>query len=386
MQCMPSLRMKRISPFAVLLALAGLWLAGLLFIPAARQDRVFGGDLFGDYRMPRTCASAPNTYRPDGLDRAHACYPAVAYLIARAFPEDVKVGGTIFMIVGLVALIVTLVILAGELGSGWLAVAALVASSPMLFAAYASNQILLAMSGVCLFFAWRGSDCAWRRGFAIGGLALAVALKIIPALFALVLVKERRWRDVFALGVSSAVLFLVPFVWCGGVKGFMDFIECLRLHADFFGIRDSWGFIGIDRSIRLGLGMGIESVRATYYLSRGANMAFALACLWGFWRTELWKGRGHSFVLLSIAVVMLPGGSVIYTALLLIPAMLVRYADGMGWVEALLWVAIFCPMQIPVGRGSANALLAAVAILGLGVVNLLGCRQSGADAAEVCHG
>ena len=98
--------------FRVLLVSAAVWLAGLLFVPGARQERVFGDELFGDYRMPRTCAAAACTYRPEGLDRAHACYPALAYLIARLFPEDTRIGGRVFTAFGTVVMLAGLTVLA----------------------------------------------------------------------------------------------------------------------------------------------------------------------------------------------------------------------------------------------------------------------------------
>ena len=350
--------------FRVLLVSAAVWLAGLLFVPGARQERVFGDELFGDYRMPRTCAAAACTYRPEGLDRAHACYPALAYLIARLFPEDTRTGGRVFTAFGTVVMLAGLTVLARRRKVPTLAaVAALAASSPSLFAAYASNQVMLAIGALCLFFAWKDDETPWRRWIALFCLALAAALKIIPVLFALVLVRERRWRALAFTGIVCAALFFLPFAWCGGVGGFRDFLECLRLHADFFGIRDSWGFVGIDRTIRLGLGMGIDSTRDTLLVSRTANIVFALACLWGFWRE---RQEGISLTLLSIAVLVLPGGSVIYTALFLIPALLVRAEEGMMRLEALAWFAIFVPIQVPLGAGSANAMLVAVAVLYLG--------------------
>jgi hypothetical protein len=164
----------------------------------------------------------------------------------------------------------------------------------------------------------------------------------------------------------------VPLAWCGGIDGFRDFLECLRLHADFFGIRDSWGFVGIDRSIRLGLRLGIDSTRDTFLLSRSANVVFASACLWGFWSA---REKGVSLALLSIAVIVLPGSSVIYTALFLIPALVLRAEEGMMRSEALAWLAIFIPIQLPLGSGSANAMIVAVAILYLGICHLAAARE-----------
>ena len=359
--------------FRVLLASAAVWLAGLALVPGARQERVFGGELFGDYRMPRTCAAAESTYRPEGLDRAHACYPALAYVIARIFPEETMSGGAVFAAVGAAVMLAGLVALVRRRKvPALVTVVALLASSPSLFAAHASNQIMLAVGGVCLFFAWKDDESAWLRWIALASLAFACALKIIPAIFALVLAKERRWREFAVVGVVGAALFFVPFAWCGGIDGFRDFLECLRLHADFFGIRDSWGFVGIDRSIRLGLRLGIDSTRDTFLLSRSANVVFASACLWGFWSA---REKGVSLALLSIAVIVLPGSSVIYTALFLIPALVLRAEEGMMRSEALAWLAIFIPIQLPLGSGSANAMIVAVAILYLGICHLATARE-----------
>lgn len=241
----------------------------------------------------------------------------------------------------------------------------------------------LAIAGICLFFAWKDAP-GWRRAVALAALSAAIALKLVPVFLAFTLVVERRWRDFLAVAFLSAALLFVPFLWYGGFPAFRDFLECLRIRGDYYGIRETWGFVGLDRCLRLGLGLPVESTRETFWLSRSLNVLFALACLTSC-ALRCWRDRdarrmdSTALLLLAVAMIVLPGASVIYNSLFLVSAFLARLApaepDGgsLSSCEALAWFALFCPLQIPFSFSSANVPLAALSMLVLGFCVL--CRS-----------
>ena len=65
------------------------------------------------------------------------------------------------------------------------------------------------------------------------------------------------------------------------------------------------------------------------------------------------------------AISFLPAPAQPYTGLYLAPAMLLAVKAPRLACEPLLWLAVFCVLQIPLGSGSANHALAGLAHLAL---------------------
>ena len=148
----------------------------MMACPAAQQQRVFccqGKVWFEDYRMPRECAAAAASYRPENVERKDACYAPIAYDLAKCFPRDHHVGGSLFAVLaaGLMAIAAFLLArrLTGRDGTPALPlcfVASVLLSAPMLFVFGTGNQLPLAIAGICLFFAWK-DESGWRRPAAL---------------------------------------------------------------------------------------------------------------------------------------------------------------------------------------------------------------------------
>ena len=351
---------------------AGLvWVALLWLVPAAHQAHVFyqdGASAFEDYRMPQMCVASAKTYEPDGLARHDAPYPALGYAVARAFPRDTLKGGMLFTAFSI------LVLLAGAwllTRSGW-AVAATVFMAPVLHAIGLGNQIVLTLGGVLVFLAWK-DERGWKKSVAFLALAAASALKILPAVFGLALVKERRWRDCLALGFAGALLAFVPFAWFGGLEGLAAFVGNLHLHADHYGPLSRFGFVPIDRSIRLLAGLPVSSIRATFALDRVLNLGLVCLCLLTWWRT-----RCRAVELLMLAAVAVCGSSVAqyYAGMYLLPAVLLwgreRPASG---TEKLLFFLALCPLQFPWANGGVNILMTDFCLLLLAGLSFFRCER-----------
>ena len=62
-------------------------------------------------------------------------------------------------------------------------------------------------------------------------IAIASAFKITPAIFGLIYIKEKRYKEAFRLVVYGVIFFFLPFVFTGGVEGFKAFLEALSLQS-----------------------------------------------------------------------------------------------------------------------------------------------------------
>lgn len=89
----------------------------------------------------------------------------------------------------------------------------LMLSVPFLYTVERGNIILLSFIGTLAFFVMKDSEKRWVRDVGYLCLAFAAAIKIYPAIFGFVLVKEKRYKDALRLAIYGIVVFAVPFLF-----------------------------------------------------------------------------------------------------------------------------------------------------------------------------
>ena len=381
------------------LAAAGLlWGALFAWHPQGLEARVFferGRMFFADFRAVRTCAEGG--FATDRQPLHDSCYPPLGALLAKPFPLT---AGAWFTGAGMVLWVVAFWTLLtrrdenGEDGSGreavvaGLAVVGCLLSSIMLHACEWGNQILYAAAAVTLFVAWWDAPLAYRRAVAALALAVAAVLKVTPTLLAgLYLVRwwtareaevRRESLRAGALFLAAAiVLFVVPFAGYDGWTGFCQWFSNALANAAHYVHKGAWGFVPLDRTVRVLLHLDVSTPWPGIGLTRGLSAALGLACLGkaalcAYRRT----GRTDDLLLLLVAAMLLiPGNMHVYTGLYLLPVLALRLRAGMRWMEAACWFALLCPLQIPLGAGCLNHPLANLAFLALVAAAL--CRNGG---------
>ena len=90
------------------------------------------------------------------------------------------------------------------------------------------NSVLLTVGLLSIALAWRNDPSKVKREMAMVLIAVCAGLKIYPAIFGLLYLKEKRWKETIRLVIYGVVLFFVPFLFFGGIEGFKSFLETLR--------------------------------------------------------------------------------------------------------------------------------------------------------------
>lgn len=195
-----------------------------------------------------------------------------------------------------------------------LGVAAILLSSPSLFLIERGNLLLLTLAALLFFFCFRKSDQKWQRILAGLALALASAMKLYPAVFALLYLKEKKIREFIFVTITGFALLIIPFFIFNGVSSIEDFV------------------IGMSASVNAELGMGNN-----YSFSNLIRILYALICgkigqigiigsIIPFVLTIttylLAKNEWEKLLSLGIMCVWVPSFSYAYTLLLLLPGML----------------------------------------------------------------
>jgi hypothetical protein len=102
------------------------------------------------------------------------------------------------------------------------------ASGVSLYALERGNSAYPVMVLLLYFLFLREGKARWQRELALLLLAVAAGMKIYPALFGLLYLLEKRWREAARLTLYGVLVFFVPFAWYGGVDGLLRYLDNLR--------------------------------------------------------------------------------------------------------------------------------------------------------------
>lgn len=85
--------------------------------------------------------------------------------------------------------------------------------APMIFEFERGNYIIYSLLFSLVFFAFYDDDNLILREFGFISLGIAVGIKLYPAMFALILLREKRFAEFFRCVAYSALLLILPFLF-----------------------------------------------------------------------------------------------------------------------------------------------------------------------------
>ena len=182
----------------------------------------------------------------------------------------------------------------------------------MLSAVFAGSGYMLGNSAVLvaglllLALSLKDSPRAPRRELGLLTLAVCVAMKLYPAVFGLVFLKEKRYKDLLRLILYSLVLTFAPFCFFGGIEGLQAWIGNLT------GPLESAGLYGRPQFLKGAFYTVIRMLtgREEAALSTALTVAVCLAWIWLAWRSSsAWRTQ---FFLICV-MVFFPSGAYRYT-------------------------------------------------------------------------
>lgn len=202
---------------------------------------------------------------------------------------------------------------------------AILLSGPVLFLLERGNVLLLSLAGLLVFFAYYESDNGYARTVACISLGLAASIKLYPAIFALMLLQKRRYRD-FAITFVSGLAFLVlPFFAFDGFDSMKAMLGGLTLSS---GLANSYGF-GHNYSYSNFVSI-ITTALGVAHIDLGLlNTLLPLAgCLVLF---VVAKRDWERAFACALACILIPSFSYTYSLVMLIPALLLLAIDDEPW-------------------------------------------------------
>lgn len=240
----------------VLVGIAVYWLINLL-TRSSNIDAYFvtdHGDTAMDYfNMLSNLNNSDPWY-------ANANYPAICFLFWKImhrflpvadFQDGFYLRGNMIAQLGYILFVLVCIVIIweaikwcakGTQGEKILFACALLFSGPMFFLLERGNILLVVLAFSMIFLALYDSPKLFTRIIAYLCLAIAAAIKIYPAVFGLLVLSKKRYKEAGILIALGSTIFIAPFFVFDGLESISKMIEGFSAAAD----------------VQLGIGLGIN--------------------------------------------------------------------------------------------------------------------------------
>lgn len=183
----------------------------------------------------------------------------------------------------------------------------LLLSAPFIGLYERGNSAFMVLILLMGFTAYKDSKEPWKRETAIIFLAVAAALKLYPAVFGLLYLQEKRWKEAARLTVYGLFLVFFPFVFFGGGGKIPVLLYNFKAISNEIVLGDlrsvTYATVWIGQKLGISLPYLLAAGNASSFLF------FILSCACVLLQTRLWK----KMVLLSGIMIFFPVWSGAYT-------------------------------------------------------------------------
>lgn len=192
---------------------------------------------------------------------------------------------------------------------------------PFLYQFERANIIFVALLFTMVFFLWKDSENKVLRELSYISLAVAAGLKIYPALFGVLIVREKKYKDAIRLLLYGIGVFILPFVFYGGFQNVSVLLENIMKTSDTFSMT------------RVGCQLDYVTILKHLFAFCGGNSIFigkvirGAFIFLGVWAIFGLKQKWKMTLLLTCIVLGFPSISYVYTAIFMIIP-IVMYLDS----------------------------------------------------------
>lgn len=197
-----------------------------------------------------------------------------------------------------------------------------------------ANTIIVSVALLIVYLILIDSENKAYRHIGYISLALSASFKIFPAIFGVLLIYKKRYKDAAITLVYGVLAAVLPFVWLeGSVKSNIKlFIDALKVHGENYG----------DGNI--GLFANTLFYEATPTTVTATAIFTVLPLILAFFLRDKWK----QIMLLSLALLMPSGQMEYYCLLYLFFPMLLFFNEEKHNPFHILWVLIFIVILSPI--------------------------------------
>lgn len=195
-------------------------------------------------------------------------------------------------------------------------------SSVFWFSVERGNLMMLTVAMMNYFISYYDSPCKKIRYFSLLALCLASVLKVYPVIWGLLLLKDKRYRDIAICVVVSLLLTFIPFLYFeNGFNNIPQLLNNINENSTLFGpkfVFPRYGFapglyilmhfVRLDENI---IDIVLLLARLFTYIMTGLS-------IWLFMKKQVcWK----TMMIITISIIMFPANSGLYSLLYIFPAL-----------------------------------------------------------------
>lgn len=224
----------------------------------------------------------------------------------------------------------------------------------LLFALERGNIIVVAC--ICTMFFIQYKSIEYHhilRELSLIALSIAVGLKVYPAIFSLLLIKEKRFIDFIKVCIYSAIAFFMPFFAFNGIEDIYTWIETAR----YIGTRNEMAigtvYFGFTQFIKTVLNNKacssfiLEYIDLTSVLSISRYFTIVILVVMSI-NAILTKHQWKSLLSLALIITLVQQHSPIYNTIFLIPAFILFINDNKTINRNnFLYFTCFCIILVP---------------------------------------
>lgn len=206
----------------------------------------------------------------------------------------------------------------GYSGKSLLLAVVMLLSVPFGFSAIErGNSVFIVCTLLLLALIFRDSEKKWVRELALILIAIAANIKLYPAILGLLYLKEKRYKEAFRLVIYGGLLFVVPFVFFGGIEGIKDYLVIMYL-MEGRSIEHLTTVRGVVTS--LFMSVGGEAMKWTgHAVGKVVENIYLILALLGFFMS---KNKWKSLLLLVSPMVIYVSSAYRYTTIYLFLALI----------------------------------------------------------------
>jgi len=271
-------------------------------------------------------------------------------------------------------------------------------SLPFLFLYDRANSVILAVEALLVFCLYQNSGITKLRLVSFVALGIAAGIKIAPAIYGAILIREKRYKDALCAFIIGLIIFMVPFVLTDGNPVIM-----LNNIINTTGMMSGNSFDNFSGVYRItGHGVHVNLLNTSAFFSRLYDKNFfniaqilnSFILFMGVFlaicatKMEYWK----SVCILTCIIIIFPGFSAVYNLIyMVIPLILFLNSNPqktkLNFLYLLLFIMLFMPVvnfQIPAFKIFLNdwhpltltTALESISLLALTILLLLdGCHS-----------
>ena len=217
-------------------------------------------------------------------------------------------------------------------------------SGPVLFTLERGNLIFICLPCILIFINLYNSELRWQRWCAYAALSLAASVKIYPALFGVLILHKKRYKEGILTAILGFLVFVLPCLAFGGMEAITGLLNGLRAASDLVrdrGLAYNFSFYNLIKIIYAIVGINASVPAAVKFL-----IPLFVCCTIFITGKEEWK----KIYAISLFCIWFPDFSYTYMLMLMIPPMLccIKNCTGyIGNIYRLCFLIILIPLCLP---------------------------------------